>query len=288
MNRRAIVVYLDFEPDQLKMFKMLVQSLVEIDVVDTDLIVFFNPWYNNDTTFEDGFITDNCKVKFLEAKDLKYSKEFFGYKYINSIACINGQDWLLDYEFILRTDTDTLLTEKWNTYYPENFTVGAGSYVNDVDTTEKLKAVAEKNGLTRKSSYQQNLGSTWYGKSDDVLKVASLTTSLVSYLLNNDFKSFDGEWPGYYKGVTLLYASEIALNHVLDTIVKDPVNFDFHSTSSDSVINHVHIHCWHTSESFSKLAFVADEYNHINIEDLDRSIISDYCMYCAIVGNNDE
>ncbi len=286
MNKRAIVIYLDFEPDQFKMFKMLLRSLELINAIDTDLIVFYNPLFNHDIRFENSFLTDSCEVKFFESPDLKYSEEFFGYKYINSLACMVNQNWLTNYEFILRTDTDTLLTEKWNNFYPENFTVGLGGYNNDAATNERIKVVAQNHGLFGQNEHIKNLGSTWYGKSKDILEVSTLATSLTSYFLNNEFKGDEGSWPGYYKGVSTLYASEIAINHLIKTIDKDVINLDFPSTSSDRVIDHVHIHCWHTDDSFSKIGFFMGEYDHVNMDDLDRSIISDYSLYCAITGNS--
>lgn len=286
MNKRAIVIYLDFNPYQFKMFKMLMKSLELIQAIETDLIVFFNPLYSQEILFENSFLTDRCEVKFFESPDLKYSETFMGYEYINSIACMLGQEWLKDYEYILRTDTDTLLTEKWNNFYPDNFTVGVGGYNNDDLTAQKIELVAKKHGLFKNDrEYIKNLGSTWYGKSEDVLAASVLATTLTDYFINHEFREDHGAWPGYYRGVSTLYASEIAINFLIKQLDKDVVNLDFPSTSSGAAIDHVHIHCWHTEDSFSKMKFFDGYYDHIDVNDLDLSKISDFSLYCALIGN---
>lgn len=79
-----------------------------------------------------------------------------------------------------------------------------------------------------------------------------------------------------------MYSNEIAVNHLIKDVSIDPQNLDFESTSEDSVMNHAHIHCWHTNQIFSKFHFAGGRYDQLSTKDLDLTKIKDYCLYIAL------
>jgi len=286
-NSRAVVLYLPGNVEQFKMFRMFLNSVEMINAVDTDVLVFYQPRYESILNHYQGMKlgSNDAELRLIPLeRPSSFDPALKGYHYVDSLACIIGQDWLYEYEYILRTDTDTLLTPKWNTAYPHKFTTGKGAYNTCDEIKDKLNIVSQRNRLFQGPFYQYNPGSTWYGKSKEVIEAATLTVAVTRDLLLNEFKNNEGTWPGFYRGVALLYASELSINHLIPDFIIDADNFDFHSTSANPITNHTHIHCWHTDNDkvFSKHAFFAGAYEHTSIEDLDTNIIRDYCLYCAI------
>jgi len=101
-------------------------------------------------------------------------------------------------------------------------------------------------------------------------------------LLTTEFKNFTGEWPGFFRGVTSLYASEIAINHLIDSIFINAESLDFNSNSKDNISLHSHIHFTHCTDMFSKHAFLQGDYDTVDASSLDKTIVSEYCLYCAL------
>lgn len=97
-----------------------------------------------------------------------------------------------------------------------------------------------------------------------------------------EFLDGEGKWPGWYRGVVLLYAAEIATNHLVDEFIIDNSKLDFGSTSSEDVTGHPHIHCWHTDDLFSKFHFDSGKYDNIDIDKLDTARVNEYCLYVAL------
>jgi hypothetical protein len=276
--RRAIVIYLEDKRNLMIQFGCLYTSLKYIDSKDTDLVVF--------GTKEALKKVPNDCIK-IENEPISYLMQWQNYHYINSIGCLidENSDFLEDYDLLLRSDADTFLTPAWNSFYPNIYTVGRGGYVNDENTRSNLKRIAKILGLNHKGIH--NIGSTHYGNSKLVRKVCRLTVSTTLYIINNEFEDGYGNWPGWYKGVSSLYGTEIAANHLIKNFNIDHLKLDFYSTSGDSILNHPHIHCWHTHDMFSKFSFEAGKYDHILKDSLDINKVKDYCLYMALKCKND-
>lgn len=69
-----------------------------------------------------------------------------------------------------------------------------------------------------------------------------LSLSIARYLLSNEFTDGPGQWPGWYSGVTSMYSSEIAVNDLVEKVIVDGKKLDYFSTSSNTILNHPHIH----------------------------------------------
>ncbi len=270
---RAIVVFVDNKTNLIKEVKVLLASLENIHCLDTDLIVF-GPHQALLKT-PDNCIKSRCNC-------VGNRPNWKGYTYINSIACVNeaGGAILDNYTHILRCDADTLVTPAWNNFYPTNYTTGKGGYVNDDFTKEKLLSIANRLGLRHQGIF--NTGSSHYGTTKQVKEVCALTTEIAEYIIKNEFLHDEGHWPSWFRGVISMYASDLAVNHLIQNPTLDGNSLDFRSDSIDSVSTHPHIHCWHTENWFSKFAFNRGDYNNISRATLDIDKISHYCMAMAL------
>lgn len=271
--KRAIVTFVEDKNILIKQALCLYASLKEIGCDDTDLIVFGpGPALNR--------IPDDC-VKVLY-NPISYQPKWKSYHFINSVSCLAdvGNSLADKYDLFLRCDADTFVTPGWNDYFPYLYTTGRGGYVNDEFTKSKIESIARSMGLRHRGIF--NIGSTHYGNAGLVTDVCKLTVDVAEYILENEFSDGEGRWPGWYRGVTLLYAAEIATNHLVDDLIIDGGKLDFGSTSAEPPSSHPHIHCWHTDNLFSKFHFDSGSYDNINMDELDATKINEYCLYVAL------
>jgi hypothetical protein len=271
--RRAVVVFVEENKHLLLQLGCLYTSLKYIQSNDTDLVVF-------GTKEALKYVPDDC-IK-VECKVADSPPELLHYRFINSISCLIGEqaDFLDQYDYILRTDADTFLTPAWNSFIPSLYTVGRGGYVNDEKTRSNLKRISSQFGLRHQGLH--NLGSTHYGNARLVRDVCELATTMTAYILTDEFKNGEGQWPSWYRGVASMYGCEIAANHFVDQIKIDAERLDYGSASSESIDNHPHIHCWHTNNMFSKFQFTAGNYDNLNKNHLNINTIKDYCLFIAL------
>ena len=278
--KRAIVIYIENKRNLMLQFGCLYTSFKHIKSKDTELVVF--------GTREALDIIPNDCVK-VECESVIDNPEWKGYYRLNSINCLNSKNsGILDrYDTILRSDVDTFITPAWNSFYPDMYMVGKGGYVNDDNTRSNLKRISEHFGLKHQGIH--NMGSTHYGSSKLIREVCKLAMSTAHHLLNIEFVDHEGKWPGWYRGVTVMYSNDIAVNHLVDkTNLKiDGEKLDYYSTSEESVLNHPHIHCWHTDKIFSKFRFIDGIYDNLSMNDLDIGKVKDYCLYMALKSKKD-
>ncbi|OZM56965.1 hypothetical protein CIB95_09345 [Lottiidibacillus patelloidae] len=268
--KRAVVVYLDNKIDQLKMFRCLYASFKHIQSPDTDLVVFGE----DDTLI---IVPDDC-IKVAIQPDRKFSN----YPYIHSLACLAKKeaDFTEDYDYLLRSDVDTFLTPAWNNFYPKEYTVGKGQYADQAGVKLKIKETATLFKLKHRGWH--NIGSTHYGQAKLVRDVSRIASEITKHLILAVFKDTSGTWPGWYKGVSSMYALEIATNHLLENISTDHHSLDFPSTSVNSIHKNPHIHCWHTDQVFSKFAYLNGEYDQYEPHQLNATSIREYCLKIAL------
>ena len=48
------------------------------------------------------------------------------------------------------------------------------------------------------------------------------------------------------------------------------------------IADHAHIHCWHSTNVFSKIAYRDGQYKDIDPASLDTTIVRDYCLHMAL------
>lgn len=213
----------------------------------------------------------------IEQQSVEDDPGWHGYRYADSITCMNGagSNQLDRYTHILRTDVDTFITQAWSNFHPTSFVFGSGGYSNDDDVRQRIREIAAAHGLIHRGI--TNINSTWYGPTEVVRRASAFNEMLMKYILTHCFSDEKGEWPGWYWGVTSLYAGEIAVNHCAPDAQRCGA-LDASSTSQEPISNFVHIHCWHTDEKFSKHDFMAGRYALEDALGLDMNIVRDYCM----------
>ena len=276
--KRAIVIYLENNKQMMYQMGCFYYAWKYLNSRDTDLVVF---------GMQDALdrVPDDC-IKVLYTPISKES-EWNNYYFIDSMSCLTSPqaDFLEQYDCLLRSDADTFLTPAWNHFYPLGYVTGGGKYVHDDNTKNNLIRVANTFGLKHKGIH--NIGSTHYGPASIVREVCRLVEPITKYLVSEEFKYDKGKWPGWTAPVSLLYASEIAVNHLINNPKVEPQTLDFESHSSDSVFYHPHIHCWHTGEKFSKFCFLVGGYDNVDIRFLNRHKVNDYCTYTALMAKRD-
>lgn len=276
-GRRAIVCYVGDKPHLIQQALALRHSWLYADTTDTDLVMMGPPEVL-------ARLPDDL-VK-IEQRSVEDDPEWRGYRYTDSITCMNGAgaEQLDRYTHVLRTDVDTFITPAWNDFHPANLTYGDGGYSNDDDVRQRIRDIAANYGLVHRGL--TNVGSTWYGPTEVVRRACAFSEMLIKHLLMHHFASDEGQWPGWYRGVCTLYAGEIAVNHCApDAEHTDQI--DTPTTLQEPISRYAHIHCWHTDEKFSKHAFMAGKYTHEDTQELDLNIVRDYCMAMSFASLKD-
>ena len=267
-GRRAIVCFVDDKPHLVQQALALRQSWLHVQSPDTDLVVM-GP--------AEALARIPDDVVKIPQRPVDDDAAWRGYVYANSIVCMNGDgaDRLDGYTHLLRTDVDTFITPAWNDFHPAGFTCGYGAYSNDDDVRRRIQAIAAEYGLAHRGL--TNVGSTWYGPTAVVRRASAFAEMLTKHILTQHFTTDEGSWPGWYRGVSLLYAGEIAVNHCVPDAQRSAL-LDSVSTSKEAISRCVHIHCWHTDDRFSKHAFMSNRYTLADARDLDLDVVRDYCM----------
>jgi glycosyltransferase involved in cell wall biosynthesis len=268
-TRRAIVCFVEDEQHLVQQLMALRRSWLHVESPDTDLVAI------GPAELLERLPEDLVKIPQRPAAD---DPAWQGFRLVNSIACLNGAgaEQLNRYSHLLHTHSDTFITPAWNRFYPDVFTWGRGGYANDSHVARRLRELAEQHGLTHRG--HTNIGVSWYGPTDVVRRTAALAELLTKHLIRDHFSAEEpGRWPGWYRGVAHLYAAEIAVNHCAPFGRRSNL-LDAASTSEDRIDRHPHIHCRHTSEKFSKHAFMAGRYGPEGAEGLDLDVVRDYCL----------
>ena len=270
-GRRAIVCFVGDQPHLVQQALALRQSWLYAESPDTDLVMM-GPASALARMPED--------VVRIEQRSVENDPEWRGYRYADSVLCVNGAgaERLDRYTHILRTDVDTFVTPAWNDFRPSHFAFGHGGYSNDDDVRQRIRSIAARFGLVHRGL--TNVNSTWYGPTDLVRRASAVNAMLMRHIVTDGFPDGRGEWPGWYWGVSSLYAGEIAVNHCAPDARRSD-QLDGPNTSRDPISRYAHIHCWHTDEKFSKHAFTDGKYTLADLHDIDLGIVRDYCMAMA-------
>tara|TARA_R110001583_G_scaffold2390_1_gene17380 strand:- start:1111 stop:2763 length:1653 start_codon:yes stop_codon:yes gene_type:complete len=279
-----IVVYIPSTGPYLEQFFGLYYSCV----IKTDLYKKFDFLVTGPGCIKDKLPEKHCI--FVEVEDLaehtdcrtKYNNNPYGF--INSFAAFNCQkckDIILQYKQCLRIDVDTFLSKNI-----ENITIndneiytGEGAY-SSPEARIKLAKILKKNNLTDQNIH--NIGSTWYGPSDLIVKYASNAIKFCKYLIKYNFSEHEGIWPQWYAGVITMYAGHLALNSSPLKIIQTN-KFDYPSTSQNDAAECYTIHCWHTDNFFSKAHYDAGNYKD-SIPDSVSTECRHYSYDCAVGG----
>lgn len=287
VNKRCIISFIDNKNYLLLEMYYLFESFIESKLYENSDLILCGPKEIKNLVpehpcvfyLENKSISENCN-------DNEY-KAFKDYHFINSISCIIlNKEWLLNknYEYMLKTDSDVFLTPNFKDFFPDitKIYTGKGGYSHN-DSKDKLKNIAKRENLR----YQNvtDIGATWYGSCKLLIDIAELTLKLTKIILEKDFATNEGVWPGFFKGVSSMYGSELAINDLVD---KDKIiitqKFDGHSDSTESWKDNdvYHIHCWHTDKMFSKFQNRNMKYIDYDKDKLDYNKTNEYCLLLTL------
>ena len=242
---------------------------------------------------------DNC-VYFTREKELSehegFQYKYSGnpYKYINSWHHFSDDEviaYLRDnFNNLLRIDVDTFVTPSGYLLgvVQGEIKVGTGGYASAESTVNLRRTCADLNIPYKEEIH--NLGSTWYGRTNDVIDLGRTALKYAKYLLNEDavFKEHEGEWPIWYAGVITMYAGHLAAckcNYKMT-----PFRLDIGTSGDEKWDSCYTAHCWHSGEFFSKFKFAAGDYDSLTPtrKDWEKSgMLSDYGLWCAWYGRKD-
>jgi len=211
------------------------------------------------------------------------------YQFMHSISFLAAPRYKLllsSYDMILKTDLDVFLTPALPYFKSSSpFSYGLGFYVARPVTKAKLVRISSILGLRHQNVH--NIGATWFGDGMLISKVAAISLEVAQHMILNEFgPNVSKSWPEWWRGVISLYASELAVNHVLskDEIQNVASHFDVFSHSVSNTASVCHIHCWHQLNVFSKRLWKENKYSKdlFPQDNLAINVIRDYCLYIAL------
>ncbi|XP_012556803.2 uncharacterized protein LOC105844574 [Hydra vulgaris] len=250
----------------------------EANLMEVDLLVFCHPSVCPDikTVCQPyNQVNDNLKISNLCWAIEQPFEIDISYNPINSFVMFNRTDIfsiLMPYKYIIRTDFDVFLTPALMLWRPNKRVItGHGGYCAEFNIA-RLRYIAGKLGLTHRGVHC--VGSTWFGERDLFILLSKKTIELTAYMFINEFtpkssgletvnftQNREGEWPKWWRPVSLLYGAELALNHLIPDFSSEYINeLDTPSCSKKLIWESPHIHCWHSDCEFQKFTFMA----HLN------------------------
>jgi hypothetical protein len=198
-------------------------------------------------------------------------KEWQQYLYMTSIAFMLTKEYreaTVNYQWILRVDQDAVLSpgllyglKRKHVVKLYDMQFGAIGHGTDF-THERIRNIAKKLGYNHSAIH--NLCSTWLVNPQDSIKLANLTTKIGRHFIEKEFgKNVSGiedlpdigSWPKWWRGVTSLYAADIAINHLYYPKLgheHESSAIDHSAESGSSVWNAWQIHCLHNPGNFAK------------------------------------
>ncbi|UJR32604.1 hypothetical protein I4U23_020064 [Adineta vaga] len=305
---RTVVLSLSKQTSHIAEFHLLYESWRFIQIfsplseqVIIDLIVFceFPSCYQLPVScipLPDGHQLNLVPDCYYQRLDHHIVWDWKDYLYMTSIAFMLTSQYRKatnHYRWILRVDQDALLSPglffgllRKHPHKLLRMQFGGIGHGTEF-TNNRLRLIAKKLGYKHMGIH--NLCSTWLVNPQDSIRIANLTTQIGRYLLQNEFGHHIpgiedlpeiGEWPKWWRGVTSLYAAEIAINHIYSSTLDhrhEASVLDHPSDSQQSLWNTWHIHCLHNPSYFAKFRHRDDLYRFLRRSQNKRiQVISDY------------
>jgi hypothetical protein len=229
---------------------------------DFTFVLYVHPEAINKIVPRDNLILIPC-----ELPDIQFLKD---YPYAKSLAFLDER--VLDYDYVIKTDTDVFFTDKLNSFvFDSKIYCGPGHYMHSKDMKILLQRYATKFGYP-KYKHKQSMHSTLFGPAKDILNIMKK-----SYTLNEKlfYSMPSGEWgKTLYRFVSSMYATEIVL-YDYDVVITSGIDSgsDFQEPK-DSVM---HIHCFHSDKNYSKFEERRGKYLSIK-KNRDDGLIDSYCL----------
>ncbi|MFC0142130.1 hypothetical protein ACFFJN_19470 [Erwinia mallotivora] len=279
----AVMVYVDFSSAMLEEFTWLYKSWIYSGCYrQSDLLVVHHPDCEKYLPKDPGIILVPRMPTAVAGSP------FENYRYFNSIGCLSGEPVdavARQYDFLLRTDADVFLTRHLADFRPSFPVFGRGLYHYDEDFRQKMLRFCQRHGVEH--HYRFGCGHSLLAPTEIMLPFLRRQIYWCQRLLEEfspDSANW-GKWPGWYRGVSTMYAAEIAANenywqmlhHGRERILDVECDLD---QALDAMT--YHIHAVHTYNYFSKFRLREGRYQAIDPQTLDRSRIPQYCHWLAV------
>ena len=276
MKDVVVACYIDNQKDIIAEFGWLFKSwLYSGSWLTSDIVAFHHPDVpkdrlpvNNGLRYISVMPTTECDEKWKD------------YPFINSIGYLAQPEAgvLANYSYVLRTDCDCFLTPYFPTLRPRLTTFGAGQFATEPEVVIKLAEVAKKWNI---KPVFNNVGSTMFGRPNQVLMYSAIQLEYCKKLRDEEFLDGTGKWPGWFSGVLSMYAGQLAACSYFG-LAMNIGGLDVHCMSHDPISSSdYHIHAWHSYDDFSKFKWRKGEYKERDMAKLDRTKIADYCLWIA-------
>lgn len=205
------------------------------------------------------------------------------YRFVNSIAMFSMDDtvyqYALNYEYLLRTDCDVMLTPWLHGLKTNRMIIGTGGYMTK-DVQDNLHRIVQQLNLT--DNMINHIGASWYGPASSMQTILHWSFFIMTHILI-EFGANLGQWPGWWRGVSSMYGAHIAFNHFVSpfTVVQGLLDNMCHGTDEMDFTTLL-IHAWHTEDWFSKHAFHKGTYDPIQIPASPPTDLRSYCIWVAL------
>lgn len=171
------------------------------------------------------------------------------------------------HRYALLTDVDTILMPAFKTFHPRRFAIGSGGYASPT-SVRRLADFARRNGFARYGRYR-NLGPTWYGDAALLDRCARESLRVAHRLLDEDWRGTS--WPDWRIGVLTMYASEVAVNELVDDLTLLDGVIEGRIPAGQGQGREIHLHMWTPDDpmrEFGKAAFDAGLYDGVALDGL--------------------
>ncbi|MDR5740685.1 MULTISPECIES: hypothetical protein [unclassified Caballeronia] len=279
----GVMIYVDNSATMLQEFEWIYKSWIfSGNWTTSDLIVVHHPDVAHALPLDDeGIVGVPCLPVAVPGSP------FEGYHFMNSIGCVSGphiDDIALRYPFLLRTDADVFLTSNLVDFRPSYPVHGRGHYHRRPDFREKMLDFCKRHGVIHHNHF--GCGSSLLAQSQLVVPFLRRQTYWCEKLLRDfgDDPANWGTWPDWFRGVSSMYAAEIAAAEAGNAFLRLGREriLDVESFCDEKIDSLVfHIHAVHTDTYFSKFEYRNGAYDDVDINALDISYIDQYCHWLA-------
>jgi hypothetical protein len=187
---------------------------------------------------------------------------YSSYKFAKSLNFVHiNSEFLLKYNFIIKTDTDVIFTPQMNNFnFNENIiSIGEGHYTVSNKSVEKLKEVAKNFGYPTYKRISDMHSTIICNSKDmiDLMRLSDLLCKEIYYGIPEPGEwGSDTLWRGDYgtnSGICSMYALEIILSsNGYSDRVQVTNKIDAGSEWKESYKDFYHYHCYHHDNIYSK------------------------------------
>lgn len=281
----GVMIYVDNHPNMLQEFEWIYKSWIHSgNWTTSDLIVVHHPAIAHALPLQEVGIVGAPCLPFATP-----GSAFEGYHFMNSIGCLSGphiDEIALRYPYLLRTDADVFLTKHLVDFRPSYPVHGRGHYHHSADFRETMVDFCRRHGVPHHNHF--GCGHSLLARAHLVVHLLRRQIHWCEVLLRefgHDPANW-GTWPGWFRGVSSMYAAEIAAQEAGNDYIwlgRERI-LDVESFCQEKIDNLVfHIHAVHTDDFFSKSEYRKGAYDSADVDALDPSFINQYCHWLAAV-----